>query len=89
MNDVDKNRDFVLVKRPSSVVEKVTPAAIFLGNYSLTMLGDYVAGPSHTLPTGGAGASFPGLTVDQLPPKPPLCALVRSSYLQHCCGFFS
>ena len=29
------------------------------------MLGDYVAGPSHTLPTGGAGTSFPGLTVDQ------------------------
>jgi histidinol dehydrogenase len=28
-------------------------------------LGDYVAGPSHTLPTGGAGASFGGLTVDQ------------------------
>jgi histidinol dehydrogenase len=27
-------------------------------------MGDYVAGPSHTLPTGGAGASFPGLTVD-------------------------
>ena len=24
-----------------------------------------MAGPSHTLPTGGAGASFAGLTVDQ------------------------
>jgi len=43
----------------------VTAGAIFLGNYSPTVLGDYVAGPSHTLPTGGAGASFPGLTVDQ------------------------
>jgi histidinol dehydrogenase len=29
------------------------------------VLGDYVAGPSHTLPTGGAGLSFSGLTVDQ------------------------
>jgi histidinol dehydrogenase len=29
------------------------------------VLGDYVAGPSHTLPTGGAGLSFAGLTVDQ------------------------
>jgi histidinol dehydrogenase len=29
------------------------------------VLGDYVAGPSHTLPTGGAGVSFAGLTVDQ------------------------
>jgi histidinol dehydrogenase len=43
----------------------LTAGAIFLGPWSPTVLGDYVAGPSHTLPTGGAGASFPGLTVDQ------------------------
>jgi histidinol dehydrogenase len=42
-----------------------TAGAIFLGPWSPTVLGDYVAGPSHTLPTGGAGASFAGLTVDQ------------------------
>jgi histidinol dehydrogenase len=43
----------------------VTAGAIFLGNDSPTVLGDYVAGPSHTLPAGGTGASFAGLTVDQ------------------------
>ncbi|HXT39846.1 MAG TPA: histidinol dehydrogenase [Candidatus Angelobacter sp.] len=43
----------------------VTAGAIFLGPWSPTVLGDYVAGPSHELPTGGAGASFAGLTVDQ------------------------
>ena len=43
----------------------LTAGAIFLGSWSPTVLGDYVAGPSHTLPTGGAGASFAGLTVDQ------------------------
>ena len=43
----------------------LTAGAIFLGGFSPTVLGDYVAGPSHTLPTGGAGASFAGLTVDQ------------------------
>jgi histidinol dehydrogenase len=43
----------------------VTSGAIFLGNWSPTVLGDYVAGPSHVLPTDGAGASFAGLTVDQ------------------------
>lgn len=43
----------------------VTAGALFLGNYSPTVLGDYVAGPSHVLPTDGAGASFAGLTVDQ------------------------
>ena len=43
----------------------MTAGAIFLGNWSPTVLGDYVAGPSHVLPTDGAGASFAGLTVDQ------------------------
>lgn len=42
-----------------------TSGAIFVGNYSPVAAGDFLAGPSHTLPTGGAGKSFPGLTVDQ------------------------
>ncbi len=42
-----------------------TAGAIFLGGYSPVSGGDFVAGPSHELPTGGAGKSFPGLTVDQ------------------------
>jgi len=56
----------VMTRNPAKVAEKITTAgAIFLGPYSPTVLGDYVAGPSHTLPTGGAGASFSGLMVDQ------------------------
>ena len=39
--------------------------AIFIGNFSPVVVGDFVAGPSHVLPTGGAGKSFSGLTVDQ------------------------
>jgi histidinol dehydrogenase len=39
--------------------------AIFVGNFSPVVVGDFVAGPSHVLPTGGAGKSFSGLTVDQ------------------------
>jgi len=49
---------FVPSTRPS-------PPSAPAGPWSPTVLGDYVAGPSHTLPTGGAGASFAGLTVDQ------------------------
>jgi histidinol dehydrogenase len=56
----------VMTRSPRKVSEKIlTAGAIFLGVLSPTVLGDYVAGPSHTLPTGGAGASFAGLTVDQ------------------------
>lgn len=42
-----------------------TSGAIFLGSYTPTVVGDFVAGPSHVLPTGGAAKSFAGLTVDQ------------------------
>ena len=41
-----------------------TAGAIFLGNYSPVAAGDFMAGPSHTLPTGGSGKSFPGITAD-------------------------
>ena len=46
-------------------LQVVTAGAIFLGNLSPTVMGDYIAGPSHELPTGGAGACFAGLTADQ------------------------
>jgi histidinol dehydrogenase len=56
----------IMMRGAAKVAEKiVTAGAIFLGPWSPTVLGDYVAGPSHTLPTGGAGCSFAGLTVDQ------------------------
>lgn len=56
----------IMTRQPARLAERiVTAGAIFLGGYSPTVLGDYVAGPSHTLPTGGAGAAFAGLTVDQ------------------------
>lgn len=38
--------------------------AIYLGNDSPVAVGDFLAGPSHTLPTGGAGHSFSGLRAD-------------------------
>ena len=56
----------VVTRQPRKLSERIlTAGAIFLGRWSPTVLGDYIAGPSHTLPTGGAGLSFAGLTVDQ------------------------
>ena len=56
----------VMTRKAGDVSRRIlTAGAIFLGPYSPTVLGDYVAGPNHTLPTGGAGASFAGLTIDQ------------------------
>ena len=65
-NDLAPEHCEVMVREAKKVVKDiVTAGAIFVGPWSPTVLGDYVAGPSHTLPTGGAGRSFAGLTVDQ------------------------
>ncbi len=56
----------IMARKARQISERITTAgALFLGADSPTVLGDYVAGPSHTLPTGGGGRSFAGLTVDQ------------------------
>ena len=56
----------IICRHGADLAEKITTAgAIFFGGDSPTVLGDYVAGPSHTLPAGGTGASFAGLTADQ------------------------
>ncbi|NLM62177.1 MAG: histidinol dehydrogenase, partial [Clostridiales bacterium] len=38
--------------------------AVFLGAYSPEPLGDYIAGPSHVLPTSGTARFFSPLSVD-------------------------
>jgi histidinol dehydrogenase len=54
----------VMVKKPKALVKRITNAgAIFIGPYSPVPVGDFVAGPSHVLPTNGAAKSFSGLSV--------------------------
>jgi histidinol dehydrogenase len=70
----------VMTRNPRKISEGIlTAGAIFLGPWSPTVLGDYVAGPSHTLPTGGAGASFAGLTVDQFQRRTSVVEYSRAS----------
>ena len=42
-----------------------TAGAIYVGPLAAVAVGDFLAGPSHTLPTGGSGKSFSGLRADQ------------------------
>ncbi len=42
-----------------------TAGAIYVGTYATVACGDFLAGPSHTLPTGGSGKSFSGIRADQ------------------------
>jgi histidinol dehydrogenase len=56
-----------------------TAGAIYLGNMSPVAVGDFLAGPSHTLPTGGAGRSFSGLRADQFQRRTSIVRLDRKS----------
>lgn len=65
-NDFAPEHLAIATADPDTLAAKIhTAGAIFLGGWSPVAGGDFLAGPSHTLPTGGAGKSFAGLTVDQ------------------------
>lgn len=56
----------LVVKDEEEVLARIrTAGAVYLGADSPVAVGDFLAGPSHTLPTGGAGRSFSGLRADQ------------------------
>jgi histidinol dehydrogenase len=68
------------VKNPRALAPKLTTSgALFLGGWSPVAVGDFLAGPSHELPTGGAGKSFAGLTADQFQRRTSLVELDRRS----------
>ena len=54
-----------MVNSPRKLLKKIRHAgAVFLGHYSPVTVGDYIAGPSHVLPTGGSARTFSGLGID-------------------------
>jgi histidinol dehydrogenase len=54
------------VRKPELLATRLNSSgAIFLGDISPVAAGDFLAGPSHELPTGGAGKAFAGLTAEQ------------------------
>lgn len=52
----------ILVKQPNKLLKKIKNAgAVFIGPYSPVVVGDYISGPSHVLPTSGTARFFSGL----------------------------
>jgi len=63
----------IMVKSPRALLKKIKHAgAIFVGPYSPAVVGDYIAGPSHVLPTGGTARFSSGLSV---------CDFVKTSHI--------
>lgn len=58
------------VNDPFAILPQIKNAgAIFMGHYTPEAAGDYLAGPNHTLPTGGTARFFSPLSVDDFVKK--------------------
>ena len=55
----------IATANPEAILPKVrNTGAVFVGKWTPESAGDFAAGPSHVLPTGGSAKRFSGLTVD-------------------------
>ncbi|NCC52167.1 MAG: histidinol dehydrogenase [Spartobacteria bacterium] len=69
----------LLVREPRRWVDRVRAAgAIFIGNWTPESAGDFVAGPSHVLPTGGTASMFSGLTVEDFRRRSSVISFTRA-----------
>ena len=69
----------IMVREPRNWLRKVRAAgAVFCGTWTPESAGDFVAGPSHVLPTGGTATMFSGLTVDDFRRRTSFMAFTRA-----------
>jgi histidinol dehydrogenase len=65
VNQIGPEHLHVQTREPEAFLDLIDNAgAIFLGHFSPVALGDYVAGPSHVLPTAGTARFASGLTAN-------------------------
>ncbi|PAF43270.1 histidinol dehydrogenase [Helicobacter sp. 11S02629-2] len=68
----------VCVNDPMSLLPLIQNAgAIFLGHHTSEAIGDYLAGPNHTLPTGGSARFFSPLSVENFYKKTSLISFSK------------
>lgn len=66
------------VDDPLAILPRIRHAgAIFLGHYTPEAAGDYLAGPNHTLPTGGTARFFSPLSLEDFVKKSSLIGFSR------------
>jgi histidinol dehydrogenase len=65
MNEIAPEHLEVMTQNPHALLPYIKHAgAIFLGENTPEPIGDYVAGPNHTLPTGGTAKFYSPLSVE-------------------------
>ncbi|MGL6094224.1 MAG: histidinol dehydrogenase [Fimbriiglobus sp.] len=68
----------IQTRDPEAFAEEVDAGAIFLGTFTPVALGDYAAGPSHVLPTGGTARFTSGLSANDFRKRTSLLRFTQS-----------
>ncbi len=78
MNEIAPEHLEVITKDPMGLLDSIKHAgAIFLGENTPEPIGDYVAGPNHTLPTGGTAKFYSPLSVDNFLKKSSIISMSK------------
>jgi len=78
MNEIAPEHLEIVTKEPMELLAYIKHAgAIFLGRYTPEAVGDYMAGPNHTLPTGGTAKFYSPLSVEHFLKKSSIISMSR------------
>ncbi|MCF6244054.1 MAG: histidinol dehydrogenase [Sulfurovum sp.] len=78
MNEIAPEHLEVITKDPMGLLDDIKHAgAIFLGEDTPEPIGDYIAGPNHTLPTGGTAKFYSPLSVDNFLKKSSIISMSK------------
>jgi len=79
MNQIAPEHLELMVENPFALLPMIKHAgAIFMGSYTPEPIGDYIAGPNHTLPTGGTAKFYSPLNVENFLKKSSIIAMSKA-----------
>jgi histidinol dehydrogenase len=83
MNQIAPEHLEIVTKNPFELLPKIKNAgAIFLGENTPEPIGDYIAGPNHTLPTGGSAKFYSPLNVEVFMKKSSIISFSKQAILE-------
>lgn len=83
MNQIAPEHLEIMTKNPMDLLSKIKHAgAIFLGENTPEPIGDYMAGPNHTLPTGGTAKFYSPLSVEHFLKKSSIISMSKEGIEQ-------
>ena len=78
MNEIAPEHLELMIENPFDMLPLIKHAgAIFMGRYTPEAIGDYIAGPNHTLPTGGTAKFYSPLGVENFMKKTSIISMSR------------